>query len=119
MLGFYPVSAAPVSGLLGLAPYVPPVPGPGPFSGDDLPQPYDLICAFDSLLPGYVFEKADWDAMYAAWAANGFVPLTSAEALAYVLPEHGPQPPLVTSIPQMWGIDEAPLFMNPSPALPS
>ena len=59
--------------------------------------PYDLVAAFDSLAPGLVLQRADLDAVAAAYAANGFQPLTSAQMIAAV----GPLPAPLTTIQQM------------------
>jgi hypothetical protein len=76
-------------------------------------QPYDLIAAFDLLLAGYQMMRPDWDSMYAAWQANNFQPLTQAQAIAACTANHGgPPPAMLTSIPQLPTIDDAPTWMN-------
>lgn len=107
MTSFGPISAVPISTLPKGA--VRPA-GPSPFA---VTVPiYDLIAAFDTLLPGMQFSPGDWDAMYAAWVADGYVPLTQAQALAYVSVIHGPLPALLTSIPQLAGFDDPPTWFR-------
>ena len=110
MNGLAPISAAAIAALLAASA---PAPGPSP-SAPAQPAQYDLIGAFDSLLPGYVFSPGDWNAMYAAWQANGFAPLNQAQALALCSVVHGGGglPAQLTSIKRVPGIDDAPIWMR-------
>lgn len=77
-------------------------------------QKYDLMALIP---PGYNYQPFILDALYAAWAANNFNPLTLAAALAAVEAVAGPEPAPVTSLKQWPALDiEAPRFMNDWPA---
>ena len=57
---------------------------------------YDLIGAIDALAPGTVVTRERLDGVAAAYAANGFQPLTQAQIVAVT----GPPPPPLSSIPR-------------------
>lgn len=58
---------------------------------------YDLIAAIDTLAPGIVLQRATLDGVAAAWAANGFQPLTQDQVVAVT----GPLPIFPTTIRRM------------------
>lgn len=117
MIGFGAISDAALSTL-------PPVPAPSgapPALGVALvPQGYDLIGAFDLLLPGMVLGPGDIDALFAVWQAGGYVPLTSAQAQAAVLALHGALPAALTHITRLDGFDydQAPTWFNGGNSMP-
>lgn len=75
---------------------------------------YDLLAQIPA---GYEYQPAIEDALYAAWAANGYQPLSSAQALTAVEAVAGPQPQPLSSLAQMpWLEIAAPLVMNGWPA---
>jgi hypothetical protein len=119
MLGHSPTSTLAVSTMPRTGTSIPPPPGPSPFGGTPAPI-YELIEWFDTIMPGMVFTKADWDAMYAAWKQLGFPKEFGIDfATAYILvkAEHGPLPAPVTSIRRfdLEDYDAAPTIMNPWP----
>ena len=59
------------------------------------PDPnYDLLGAIDTLAPGIVCQRATLDGVAAAYAANGYRPLTQAQVIAVT----GPLPAPLTSL---------------------
>ena len=61
------------------------------------PDPtYDLISIFDTLAPGVVMQRQFLDGLAAAWALNGYKPLTQAQVVAVT----GPLPTAPTSLPR-------------------
>lgn len=130
MLGMFPLAAAPVSG--GFFRGQPPVgvpgkrydtfwyyantPGAATYAPPGPDARYDLMGAYDSFAAGFFWSRGDYDAMYAAWAANGFQPLNGTQVVAAIVAVDGPQPALVTAIRQLPGYDDAPLYFAPQPA---
>ena len=82
----YPIAGAPISA-------VPPAPPP---AAALLVRPvgYDPRCA---LPVGYVLDRDEETALFAAWAAAEYQPLTAAEAIAAV----GPPLPVPTCLPRL------------------
>lgn len=67
--------------------------------GDPLivPQNFDPIAVIDILAPGVVLQREAIDAVWKAWAANGFQTLNQGQVIAAV----GALPPSVTSMAYM------------------
>ena len=62
------------------------------------PDPnYDLLSVINMLAPGVVLQQAVLDGVHAAWAANGYRPLTAPQVIAVT----GPLPAPLTTLKRM------------------
>lgn len=106
MLGASAVSALPV----GTPPLGVRWPGPPVFITVARPDPYYDLAA--QLPAGYLMTREALDALASAYLANGYKPITQAQAIAAVSAVEGAQPAIPAGIPRMVGFDVPPLGGN-------